>query len=88
MKNVVFLKKSNFMNTIEIQNSLIRKILNTQDIEILNYFHTILSADNQGTYKLNNFETQLINDSLADYENGNIISNDDVFTKTEKWLEE
>ena len=75
------------MNTIEIQNSLIRKILNTQDIEILNYFHSILSSDTQVSYKLNDFETQFINDSLADYENGNIISNDDVFTKTEKWLE-
>ena len=76
------------MNTIEIQNSLIRKILNTQDIEILNYFHSILSSDTQVSYKLNDFEIQLINDSLADYENGNIISNDDFFTKTEKWLEE
>ncbi len=76
------------MNTIEIQNSLIRKILNTQDIEILNYFHSILSSDTQVSYKLNDFETQFINDSLADYENGNIISNDDFFTKTEKWLEE
>ena len=76
------------MNTIEIQNSLIRKILNTQDIEILNYFHSILSSDTQVSYKLNDFETQFINDSLADYENENIISNDDFFTKTEKWLEE
>jgi len=76
------------MNTVEIQNSLIRKILNTQDIEILNYFHTILSSETKSTYKLNDFETQLINESLSDYENGNIISNDDVFLKTQKWLEE
>ena len=76
------------MNTIEIQNSLIRKILNTQDVEILNYFNNILSSNTKSTYKLNDFETQLINASLTDYENENIISNDDVFTKIEKWLEE
>ena len=76
------------MNALEIQNSIIRKILNTQDIEILNYLNNILSFETQNSYKLNEFENKVINDSLADYENGDILSNDDVFNKTEKWLDE
>jgi len=76
------------MNTIEIQNSLIRKILNTQDVEILNYFLSILSSDNKSAYILNDFETKFINESLVDYDKGNIISNEDAFKNTEKWLDE
>ncbi len=88
MKNIVLLEKSLFMNTIEIQNSLIKKIQNTQDVEILNYFLSILSSDNQPLYKLNDFETKFINESLVDYDKGNIISNEDVFKNSEKWLDE
>jgi len=76
------------MKTIEIQNSLIKKIQNTQDVEILNYFLSILSSDNQSSYRLNDFETKFINESLVDYDKGNIISNEDAFKNTEKWLDE
>lgn len=76
------------MNTIELQNSLIRKILNTKDFEILDYFNNMLTAETQATYKLNEFEVQVINESFTDYKNGDIISNTDIFTKAEKWLGE
>ena len=76
------------MNTIELQNSLIRKILNTKDFEVLDYFNNMLTAEAQAIYKLNEYEIEVINESLADYKSGNVISNTDVFAKTEKWLNE
>lgn len=76
------------MNTTELQNTIIREILKTNNVELLDYFHTILTAETQTSYKLSNFEKQVINESLTDYKNGNVITNDDVFAKTEKWLEE
>ena len=77
------------MNTIELQNTIIRKILNIKNNQLLDYFNSILTIGekNSDVYKLSDFEKQVINESLTDYQNGNIISNDDVFTKTEKWLE-
>ena len=78
------------MNTIELQNTIIRKILTIKDNQLLDYLNGILTIDkvNSTEYKLNDFEKQVINESLTDYKNGDVISNDDVFSKTEKWLEE
>ena len=78
------------MNTIELQNTIIRKILTIKDNQLLDYLNGILSIDKEDSksYKLNDFEKRVINESLTDYKNGNVISNDDVFSKTEKWLEE
>ena len=76
------------MNTVELQNTIIKKILNTNDSDILKYFNQILSKENQDFYKLTDFEMQVANESLMDYENSNIITNDEVFAKTKKWLEE
>lgn len=77
------------MNTVELQNTIIRKILNTKDNQLLDYFNRVLTIGEKDSdvYKFNDFEKQVINESLNDYQNGNTISNDDVFTKTEKWLE-
>ena len=78
------------MNTIELQNTIIRKILTIKDNQLLDYLNGILSIDKEDSksYELNDFEKRVINESLTDYKNGNVISNDDVFSKTEKWLEE
>ena len=78
------------MNTIELQNTIIRKILTIKDNQLLDYLNGILSIDkeNSTSYKLNDFEKQVINESLVDYKNGHVISNDNVFSKTERWLEE
>jgi hypothetical protein len=77
------------MNIIELQNSIIRKILNTKDNQLLNYLNNILLKEEApSVYQFSDFEKQMINESLADYEKGNTISNDEVFSKTKKWLEE
>jgi hypothetical protein len=77
------------MNTIELQNSIIRKILNTDDAQLLDYLNNILGkSGNTDFYKLSDFEKEVIGESMADYKKGNVISNSDVFEKTKKWLEE
>lgn len=78
------------MNTQELQNSIIRKILNIKDDQFLSYFDKIISVSEKNTevYELTAFEKQLVNESLEDYKQGKVLSNKDVFNKTEKWLEE
>jgi chemotaxis protein CheY-P-specific phosphatase CheC len=77
------------MNTIELQNSIIREILNISDEQLLVYLNDILrkKAD-LDIYKLSEFETEFVEESLDDYQNGNTVDNDDVFNETEKWLDE
>jgi len=75
------------MKTTELQNIIIRKILNTNDDYLLEYINNFLATGNPAeTYKLNSFEKRIIQESLTDYENDNVISNEDVFSKTDKWL--
>jgi|WetSurMetagenome_2_1015567.scaffolds.fasta_scaffold149949_3 hypothetical protein len=75
------------MKTIELQNNIIRKILSTNDDHLLEFINSYLSSVNPTeTYKLNRFEKQIIQESLTEYENDNVISNKDVFSKTDKWL--
>ena len=75
------------MKTTELQNIIIRKILNTNDDHLLEYINNFLATGNPAeTYKLNSFEKRIIQESLTDYENDNVISNEDVFSKTDKWL--
>ncbi len=77
------------MNTIELQNSIIRKILNTKDKLMLDYLNSILEkGENADIYKLSDFEKKILHESMADYAKGNVITNDEVFSKSEKWLEE
>lgn len=74
------------MNTLELQNNLIKNILETKDSQLLQYINSILSTEKP--YQLSDLEKQLVEESLADYKNENTSTNDEVFAKTEKWLEE
>ena len=77
------------MNTIELQNSIIREILNISDEQLLVYLNDILKKKaDLNIYKLSEFETEFVEESLEDYQNGNTVDNDDVFNETEKWLDE
>jgi len=77
------------MNTIELQNKLIRKVLNTNDNDLLNYLNGILSQGSSNDYyKLTEFEKTIISESISEYRDGKTISNDEVFLRTDKWLEE
>lgn len=76
------------MDTIKLQNIVIRKILNTEDNELLDYLNAVLTKkDDSVTYKFTAFEKQVLNESLADYKSGKVKSNEEVFSKVDKWLE-
>ena len=79
----------NIMSTKELQESIIQKIRRTNDDELLNYLNQLLSnEDDQKTYKLSEFEKNMLAESDADYLAGRIISNEDVNSRNEEWLKE
>jgi hypothetical protein len=77
------------MSTSELQNSIIQKVLHTNDTQLLDYLNHLLSNDEQGeTYILSDFERSILNESMSDYKLGKTITGDDVFKRNEKWLKE
>ena len=76
------------MSTLELQNQLIRRILDISDQEFLEYLNSIAGNEQKTAYQLTAFEHQFIQESLSEYQAGNVISNDDVFAKTDQWLKE
>ena len=56
------------MSTKELQESIIQKIRLTNDEELLDYLNQLLSnEDGQKTYKLSEFEKNMLAESEADY---------------------
>ena len=85
----VHLYKKCTMNRIELQNNIIRQVLTINDNQLLDYLNGILSKGANSTlYKLSDFEKTIVNESLSEYLSGKVISNEEVFSKNEKWLEE
>ncbi len=77
------------MNRIELQNNIIRQVLNTNDNQLLDYLNSILSKGNESNlYKLSDLEKSVVKESLSDYSLNKVILNDDLFSRNEKWLEE
>jgi hypothetical protein len=76
------------MSTNELQNQLIRRILDISDQEILEYLFGIAGHEKAAMYELTSFEKQVVQESLEDYFSGKVESNEEVFAKTEKWLNE
>ena len=77
------------METIELQNSIIRKVLHTNDNQLLKYLNQLLNdKGNQEIYRLSDFEKSIIAESEADYDAGRVISNEEVISRNEEWLKE
>ncbi len=77
------------MSVAELQTDIIQKLLSIQDEETLVLFKEMLaSLSLNNSYKVTEFERNLIMESIADYKSGNVLSNDDVFKKNEEWLNE
>ncbi|MCX6253791.1 MAG: hypothetical protein NTV31_04860 [Bacteroidia bacterium] len=76
------------MSTNELQNQLIRRILDISDQEVLEYLYGIAGNEKAIMYELTYFEKQVVQESLEEYFSGKLESNDEVFAKTEKWLSE
>jgi hypothetical protein len=77
------------METTDLQNSIIKKVLHTDDNQLLDYLNQLLNnIATQETYQLSDFEKSIISESKADYLSGKTISNEDVFNRNDKWLSE
>lgn len=77
------------MKTLELQNTIIRKVLDTKDPALLELINSILSnEESTNVYKLSETERKLIMESDSDYKAGRTISHDEVTKRLEKWLEE
>ena len=76
------------MNTAELQNNIIHKILDIKNNDLLNYVYSLLKKEEQKKYILSEFEKAIIEESLADYKSGKTVDNDDFYKKTQEWLEE
>ena len=77
------------MKTKELQNSIIQKVLRTDDDQLLDYLNTLLSeGDAKNIYQLSDLEKILISESQEDYKSGKIISNEDIISRNEEWLKE
>lgn len=76
------------MTRIELQNNIIRQVLNTDDNQLLDYLNSILSKRlDSELYELTDFEKTIVNESLTAYKVGKVISNEEMFSRNEKWLE-
>jgi hypothetical protein len=76
------------MNTVELQNNIIRLVLETDDEQFLYYLNSILQKGSIQTYNFTEIEKSIIQESLKDYANGKVIAHDEIISRNEKWLEE
>ena len=77
------------MSTVELQNSIIRQVLEIDDNQMLNDIYSILKENsNRSIYKLSDFEKEFLNESMEDYKNGNVIDQEDIILRNKKWLGE
>ena len=77
------------MSTAELKNSIIQKVLKISDSQLLDYLNSLLLEDESSSYySMNEWEMKVIQESISEYERGEVISNEDVFNKNEKWLNE
>ncbi len=77
------------MSTTELQNSIIQKVLKISDSQLLDYLNSLLLEDESSSYySMNEWEMKVIQESISEYERGEVINNEDVFNKNEKWLNE
>jgi len=77
------------MSTKELQDRIIQKNRHTKDGELLIYLNQILNEEEgQKTYKLSDFEKNMLSESEADYMAGRMISNEEITKRNEEWLKE
>lgn len=77
------------MSTAELQNSIIQKVLKISDSQLLDYLNSLLQEDESSSYySMTDLEMKVLQESISEYEKGEVIKNEDVFSKNEKWLNE
>ena len=77
------------METIsfELQNKIIRKILQINDVDILNKLAKFLYQE-KNIYVFEDFEKTVIQESKEEIQNGQFFSHDVFFNDIEAWLNE
>lgn len=77
------------MGVAELQNEIIKELLNISDEKTLVLLKEMLSKQSgTSSYIISDFEKNLISESIEDYKKGNIMTNDEVFKKNDQWLNE
>lgn len=76
------------MTTTTLKNKLIEKINSINDKEELEYLNSVVDNvnDKDEIYVLTDKEKELIEKSDEDFENGRIVSNEEVFERVKKLL--
>ncbi len=77
------------MEYAELQNEIIKRILEIQDERVLSRLKNLLNAyESESTYKLSDLEKEIIAIGNKAVKDGNYIANEDIFDQTEQWLNE
>lgn len=76
------------MTTTTLKNKLIEKINSINNKEELEYLNSVVDSvnDKDEIYVLTDKEIELIEKSDEDFENGRIVSNEEVFERVKKLL--
>lgn len=76
------------MQLVELQNRIIRLVLDTNDEMLLKTLDSILEQKRiSSSYVLSDVELRLIEERLSQYKMGNSLSNDDVEKDIDQWLD-
>lgn len=77
------------MSNAELQNSIIQKVLQVTDKQLLDYLDSLLKKNSETPlYALSQWELKMLKESIAEYENGNVLDNEEVFKRNNEWLSE
>ncbi len=78
------------MTTVEIKENLINKINRTEDKSLLTEISRLIDLEEEVSevYYLSERQQQVVNESRAEYQRGEILSSNEANSEIKKWLEE
>lgn len=77
------------MTSTELKQKLIRQINKTNNDELLEELLRVLERENDPrVYQLSELQKTVIMEARLQYQNGNILTDDEVNLEIEKWLRE
>jgi hypothetical protein len=77
------------MTTAELKQKLIRQINKTDNDELLEELSRVLDRENEPrVYQLSEAQKTIIKEARLQYQNGSILTDDEVNLEIEKWLRE
>jgi len=83
------LQKNTIMTSTEIQNSLIRDILNIQNPQILKKLEVfLLQIVEEEKFVLSDYDKKIIETGISQVNEGLFFIDEEVIEKTNKWLGE